>query len=119
MTALAATAFVWVFILVPLIVVWVIGVVDIVRRPLSGMATAGWIVVVVVFPFVGTLVYFRCASRHRKSFGVTGQRPPITPTAEVTWNRGLPSTDVGPAGTGMRALPQPRRRALLRPPSPR
>jgi hypothetical protein len=58
MTALAATAFVWVFILVPLIVVWVIGVVDIVRRPLSGMATAGWIVVVVVFPFVGTLVYF-------------------------------------------------------------
>jgi hypothetical protein len=58
MTPVAASAFVWVFILVPLLVVWVIGLVDIVRRPLSRQATAAWIVVVLVFPFIGTLVYF-------------------------------------------------------------
>jgi hypothetical protein len=58
MTPLAASAFVWVFILLPLLVVWVIGVVDIVRRPLSRSATAAWIVIVLVLPFIGTLVYF-------------------------------------------------------------
>jgi Phospholipase_D-nuclease N-terminal len=58
MTPLAASAFVWVFILLPLLVVWVIGVVDILRRPLSRSATAAWIVIVLVLPFVGTLVYF-------------------------------------------------------------
>jgi Phospholipase_D-nuclease N-terminal len=58
MTPLAASTFVWVFILLPLVVVWAIGLVDIVRRPLSRQATAGWIVIVLVFPFVGTLVYF-------------------------------------------------------------
>jgi Phospholipase_D-nuclease N-terminal len=58
MTPLAASAFVWVFILLPLIVVWAIGVVDIVRRPLSLPATAAWIVIVLVLPLIGTLVYF-------------------------------------------------------------
>ena len=58
MTPLAASTFVWVFILLPLVVVWVIGVVDIVRRPLSRPATAAWIVIVLVLPFIGTLVYF-------------------------------------------------------------
>jgi hypothetical protein len=57
MTPLAASAFVWVFILLPLIVVWAIGVVDIVRRPLSLPATAAWIVIVLVLPLIGTLVY--------------------------------------------------------------
>jgi hypothetical protein len=58
MTPLAASTFVWVFILLPLIVVWAIGVFDIVRRPLSRPATAAWIVTVLVLPFIGTLVYF-------------------------------------------------------------
>ena len=58
MTLLAASAFVWVFILLPLLVIWVIGVVDILRRPLSRSATAAWIVIVLVLPFIGTLVYF-------------------------------------------------------------
>lgn len=58
MTPLATSTFVWVFILLPLVIVWAIGLVDIVRRPLSRQATAAWIVIVLVFPFVGTLVYF-------------------------------------------------------------
>jgi len=58
MTPLAASTFVWVFILLPLLVIWVIGLVDIVRRPLSGQAKAGWIVVVLLLPFVGTIIYW-------------------------------------------------------------
>lgn len=91
MTPLAVSTFVWVFILVPLIVVWVIGVVDIVRRPLSGMATAAWIAVVVIFPLVGTLVYFllrkptpeeirlhqAAAADHADRRGDMGPRPPV------------------------------------------
>jgi Phospholipase_D-nuclease N-terminal len=91
MTPLAATAFVWVFILVPLIVIWVIGVVDIVRRPLSRQATAAWIVVVLVFPFIGTLVYFlsrkptqeelrlhrAAAADQANRQGDIGPRPPV------------------------------------------
>jgi hypothetical protein len=42
MTPLAASTFVWVFILIPLLVVWAIGVVDIVRRSMSGKAKAAW-----------------------------------------------------------------------------
>jgi hypothetical protein len=33
-TPIAATAFVWVFILIPLLIVWALGIVDIVRRDL-------------------------------------------------------------------------------------
>jgi phospholipase D-like protein len=93
MTPLAVSTFVWVFILLPLIVVWVIGLVDIVRRPLSRKATAAWIVIVLLFPFIGTLVYFllrkptqeelrlhRAAAadpRRADSRGQMGPRPPV------------------------------------------
>jgi hypothetical protein len=58
MLVLAASTFVWVFILVPLLIVWAIGVFDIVRRDLSSGAKVGWILIVVLFPLIGTLVYF-------------------------------------------------------------
>jgi hypothetical protein len=58
MTLLAVSTAVWVFILVPLIIVWALGVADIVRRDLSRSATAGWILIVVLLPLVGTLIYF-------------------------------------------------------------
>jgi hypothetical protein len=35
-----------------------LGIVDIVRRHLSPAQTAGWILLVVLLPLVGTLVYF-------------------------------------------------------------
>jgi hypothetical protein len=54
----AVSTAVWVFILVPLIVVWAIGVVDIVRRDLPRGATAAWILIVVLLPVLGTLAYF-------------------------------------------------------------
>jgi Phospholipase_D-nuclease N-terminal len=59
MTVLAVSTFVWVFILIPLLIVWAIGVVDIVRRrDLSTAQTVGWIIVVILFPFLGTAVYW-------------------------------------------------------------
>ena len=58
MTVFAASPAVWVFILVPLVIVWALGIVDILRRPLSPTQTAGWILLVVLLPLVGTLLYF-------------------------------------------------------------
>jgi hypothetical protein len=55
---MAASTAVWVFILIPLLVIWALGIVDIVRRELSPAHTAGWILLVVLLPLVGTLVYF-------------------------------------------------------------
>jgi hypothetical protein len=59
MAVLAVSTFVWVFILIPLLIVWAIGVVDIVRRrDLSTVQTVGWVIVVILFPFLGTAVYW-------------------------------------------------------------
>jgi hypothetical protein len=93
MTPLAASTMVWVFILLPLAVVWVIGLVDIVRRPLSRQATAAWIVIVLALPVIGTLVYLllrkptqeeiqlqRAAAadtRHADGRADVGPRPPV------------------------------------------
>ena len=52
------STFTWVFIGIPLLVVWVIGIVDIARRDMPRGAKAGWIVIVLLLPFVGTLAYF-------------------------------------------------------------
>jgi uncharacterized integral membrane protein len=54
----AASAMVWVFILLPLLVIWVVGLVDIVRRDLPRGTKAAWAVIVVLLPVVGTIVYF-------------------------------------------------------------
>jgi hypothetical protein len=58
MTVIAASTVVWVFILIPLLVVWALAIVDIVRRPLSTGQTVAWISVVIVLPVIGTLIYF-------------------------------------------------------------
>jgi hypothetical protein len=55
---LAVSTAVWVFILIPVLVIWVAGLVDIVRRDLPRSTKAGWIIVVLLLPVVGTLVYF-------------------------------------------------------------
>jgi hypothetical protein len=39
-------------------IVWLIAVVDIVRSDLSGKATVGWLLVVLLVPLAGTLIYF-------------------------------------------------------------
>jgi hypothetical protein len=54
----AATTATWVFILIPLLIVWVIGIFDILRSPLGGSTKAFWILIVLILPVVGTLIYF-------------------------------------------------------------
>jgi uncharacterized membrane protein len=55
---IAASTATWVFILIPLIVAWLCGIVDIVRRDMGRSAKAAWILLVVLLPVVGTIVYF-------------------------------------------------------------
>lgn len=50
--------FVLLLIYIPLLILWAVSILDIFsRRDLSGVSKALWLVVVVVFPFLGTLVY--------------------------------------------------------------
>jgi len=51
-------AFFLLLIFIPLVMIWAFAIIDIFRRDdLGGVAKAVWLVVVVVLPFVGTLVY--------------------------------------------------------------
>lgn len=54
----AASASVWVFILLPLLVIWAVGLTDIFRRHLPRGTTAAWVLIVVLLPVVGTIAYF-------------------------------------------------------------
>ena len=70
--------FLWVFVGIPLLVVWAIGIVDIVRRDLPASLKAGWIMIVLLLPFVGTLVYFIMRKPTPEEIRLTEQarRPP-------------------------------------------
>jgi hypothetical protein len=43
---------------VALLIVWAITIFDIVRRHLGAKQTAGWLLLVVIVPFVGAIVYW-------------------------------------------------------------
>jgi len=59
MTApIAMSTAVLVFIGIPLAIAWVVGLVDIFRHPMPTGQRIFWIVIVIVFPLVGTLAYF-------------------------------------------------------------
>jgi hypothetical protein len=49
---------IWATIGVALLIVWVITVVDIVRRHLGAKQTSAWLLIVVLLPFVGALAYW-------------------------------------------------------------
>jgi hypothetical protein len=49
----------WVWIVsVVVLIIWVISIVDIIRRDLDAAHTAGWILVVVLLPALGSLIYW-------------------------------------------------------------
>ena len=58
MTTFAATTFTWIFVLLPLLIIWAIGLYDIFRRKISRQAKAAWALIVVLLPVIGTLAYF-------------------------------------------------------------
>jgi hypothetical protein len=47
-----------VFILIPLAIAWIAGLVDIFRHPMPTSQRVLWIVIVIVLPIVGTIAYF-------------------------------------------------------------
>jgi phospholipase D-like protein len=55
---IAASTATLVFILIPLLIVWVIGIFDILRSSLRRSTKAVWIVIVLILPVVGTVIYF-------------------------------------------------------------
>jgi hypothetical protein len=87
---------IWVTIGVALVIVWMITVVDIVRRHLGAKQTSAWLLIVVLLPFVGALAYWvlrkpepgdaarlaaverdrRDEARRRRSFDSTNFGPP-------------------------------------------
>jgi hypothetical protein len=48
----------WWIVIAAVAVVWVLSAVDIIRRHYSGLTTAGWLALIVILPFVGTLIYW-------------------------------------------------------------
>jgi hypothetical protein len=48
----------WIIGLSALVVIWAITIVDVFRHHHSGSATVGWLVLIVLVPFVGALVYW-------------------------------------------------------------
>ena len=90
MTPIAATTATWIFILIPLLIVWALGIVDIVRRDMPGSHKAGWILIVLILPLVGTITYFLLrkpseaetrramqARAERRPEGVSGRTPEL------------------------------------------
>lgn len=58
MTLLAMSTAAWVFVGIPVLVIWAIGIYDIVRRDLPRGPTAAWLLIVVLLPVIGTIAYF-------------------------------------------------------------
>jgi hypothetical protein len=57
-TPIAMSTSALVFIGIPVAIAWVAGLVDIFRHPMPTGQRVFWIVIVFVFPIVGTLAYF-------------------------------------------------------------
>ena len=57
-TPIAMSTAALVFIGIPVAIAWVAGLVDIFRHPMPARQRIAWILIVVVFPIVGTLAYF-------------------------------------------------------------
>jgi hypothetical protein len=49
---------IWATIGIALVIVWVISVVDIIRRHLGAKQTSAWLLIVVLLPFVGAVAYW-------------------------------------------------------------
>jgi len=50
--------FIWIVIATAVAVVWVLGIVDIVKRRLDGKRTVAWLLIVLLLPILGTILYW-------------------------------------------------------------
>lgn len=80
------TAFWILVIIVPLVIIWVFGLIDVFRRPdLSGLAKALWVLAILYLPIIGMIVYFvaRPMSELEGPGDYLGGAGGITPAEEV------------------------------------
>jgi hypothetical protein len=49
---------IWVIVGVALLIVWALTITDIVRRHLGAQRTAAWLLIVIILPFAGSLLYW-------------------------------------------------------------
>jgi hypothetical protein len=50
--------FVWIAISILVLIIWAISVYDIIRRHLGAGRTAAWLLIVIILPLVGSVVYW-------------------------------------------------------------
>jgi len=48
----------WIIVFCVVALVWVLSIVDIVRRHYSARTTAAWLLLIVILPIVGTIIYW-------------------------------------------------------------
>ena len=58
MTVLAISTLVWIIIVVPLVIIWVLGIVDIFQSHRSRSTTAAWLIIVILLPVIGSITYW-------------------------------------------------------------
>jgi hypothetical protein len=48
----------WTLIVICVVIIWVITLIDLFRRHLGAGPTAGWLIIVILLPFVGAVAYW-------------------------------------------------------------
>ena len=79
----------WILVFCLVALVWVLSIVDIVRRHYPSGKTAAWILLVVILPFIGTIIYWF----ERES---TTEEAELQHMAEADRHRSAGSRDFGP-----------------------
>ena len=55
-----------IFIICVVIVLWIWGVVDLLKAELSGLAFAKWLTIIIVMPIIGFFIYLRWGRQSRR-----------------------------------------------------
>ena len=79
----------WILVFCLVALVWVLSIIDIVRRHYPSGKTAAWILLVVILPFIGTIIYWF----QRES---TSEEAELQHMAEVDRHRSAGSRDYPP-----------------------
>jgi hypothetical protein len=86
MTVLAVSIAGWTFIVVPLVIIWALGVFDILRSHRSRSTTAAWLLIVILLPVVGSLAYWILRKSSEKE--IMRARQVAAEQPERTWQTG-------------------------------
>jgi hypothetical protein len=86
MTVVAVSTVVWSVIVVPLVIIWALGVFDIFRSHRSRSTTAAWLLIVILLPVIGSIAYWILRKPSEKEIMRARQARAEPP--ERTWQTG-------------------------------